>query len=216
MSGATITARGITILLFDWKRFFFPMDDQSKTGKIFFTVSCIELSNESHGLVGGMTLKYELNECRSSCNFHRTWSSHFEHFTKRKRCLQRNWQSTLSKISNLCLIGLIDASKLNYIPQIFQSFAGLMPRHLKWQPCGKYLAVITLRRLGCWARSFAACTDVTLLHSTHYTTLRKVPLPWCCFLSRNMLRTAFSWVSTFPVMHLKTVLLDEEDLANAW
>ena len=60
MSGATITARGITILLFDWKRFFFPMDDQSKTGKIFFTVSCIELSNESHGLVGGMTLKYEL------------------------------------------------------------------------------------------------------------------------------------------------------------
>ena len=36
MSGATITARGITILLFDWKRFFFPMDDQSKTEKKIF------------------------------------------------------------------------------------------------------------------------------------------------------------------------------------
>ena len=60
MSGATITARGITILLFDWKRFFFPMDDQSKTGKIFFTVSCIVLLSEIYGLVEGMTLRYEL------------------------------------------------------------------------------------------------------------------------------------------------------------
>ena len=167
MSGATITARGITFLLFDWKRFFFPMEDQSKTGKIFFTVSCIELSNESHGLVGGMTLKYELNECRSSCNFHRTWSSHFEHFTKRKRCLQRNWKSTFSKISNPCLIGLIDASKLNYIPQ---SFAGLMPRHLKWKPCGKYLAVITLRH---WVVERGA---LPLVQMWHYYTLHTITL----------------------------------------
>ena len=152
------------------EKIFFPNGGSIEDRKIFFTVSCIELSNESHGLVGGMTLKYELNECRSSCIFHRTWSSHFEHFTKRKRCLQRIWQSTLSKISNPCLIGLIDASKLNYIPQIFQSFAGLMPIHLKWQPCGKYLAVITLRR---WVVERGA---LPLVQMWHYYTIHTVTL----------------------------------------
>ena len=61
MSGATMTARGITFLLLDSKKCFCPMmKDRWKTGKIFFSVSCIVLSSESYGLVEGMILRYEL------------------------------------------------------------------------------------------------------------------------------------------------------------